>query len=109
MRMKTFQRFIALLKNLHGIHQQVNIQKERLICQIVKVRSGSLPQQKGGPVYVSAIFLYLLTYDAANVMDDDNLATALSAQIQGSILPIGTIRKPSVEQIILEKRWGVKD
>ena len=44
-----------------------------------------------GPGYVSAIFSYSLAFDAADVMDNDNLATALSAKIQISIVLIGTI------------------
>ena len=39
-----------------------------------------------GPVFVSAVVLYSLAYDAADVMDNDNLATALEAQIQISIV-----------------------
>ena len=34
------------------------------------------------PVDVSAVISYSLAYDATDVMDHDNLATALSAQIQ---------------------------
>ena len=44
---------------------------------------------------------YSLAYDAADVMNNDNLASALSAQIQMSILLIGTVRTPSVEPIVL--------
>ena len=36
-----------------------------------------------------------------------NLATALSAQIQISIVLIGMVRKPSLEPIILAKRWDI--
>ena len=32
-----------------------------------------------GPIYVSTVISYSLAYDATDVMDDDNLATALSA------------------------------
>ena len=56
------------------------------------------------PVYVSVVILYSLAYDAADVMDYDNLATALSAQIQSSIALIHMIRKPSVKPIVLAKR-----
>ena len=45
------------------------------------------------PVFVSAVVSYSLAYDAADVMDNDNLATALEAQIQISIALIGTVRK----------------
>ena len=34
-----------------------------------------------GPLYVSTVISYLLAYDAADDMDNDNLVTALSAQI----------------------------
>ena len=59
---------------------------------------------KSGQLYVSTVISYSLIYDAADVMDNDNLATALSAQIQISIVLISTVRKPSVEPIILAKR-----
>ena len=60
----------------------------------------------GGPVYVSTVITYSLAYDVADVMDNDNLATAMSAQIQISVALIGMVRKPSVEPIFLAKRWG---
>ena len=60
-----------------------------------------------GPVYVSAIVSYLLAYNVADVMDNDNLATALSAMIQISILLIIMVRKPSIEPIVLDMRWGI--
>ena len=60
-----------------------------------------------GPVYVSTVSLYSLAHDAIDVMDNDNLATALSAQIQISVALIGTITKPSMEPIILAKRWSI--
>ena len=56
-----------------------------------------------GPVYVNTVVSYSLAYDAADVMDNDNLATALSAQIQMSIVLRVTVRKP----IVLAKRWGM--
>ena len=40
-------------------------------------------------------------------MDDDNLATAFSAQFKVSIVLIDTVRKPLVEPIVLAKRWGI--
>ena len=46
-------------------------------------------------------------YDAADVMDNDNLATDLLAQIQISIALIGMVRKQSGESIILAKRWDI--
>ena len=57
-----------------------------------------------GSVFVSTVVSYSWAYDAVDVMDNDNLATALSAQIQISIVLIGTVRKPSVEPIVLAKR-----
>ena len=38
-------------------------------------------------------------------MDNDNLVTALSGQIQVSIGMIGTVRKPSIQPIVLARRW----
>ena len=40
-------------------------------------------------------------------MDNNNFATALSAQIQISIALIGTVKKPSAELWVLTKRWGI--
>ena len=60
-----------------------------------------------GPVFVSTVVSYLLAYNVDDAMDNDNVATALSAQIQISIGLIGTARKPSVEEIVLAKRWGI--
>ena len=57
------------------------------------------------PVYVSTIIMYSLAHDATDVMDNNNLATALIAQIQISITQVGRIRKLSIEPIILAKRW----
>ena len=54
-----------------------------------------------GPVYVSTVVSYSLAYNAADIMDNYILVTALSAQIQMSIVLIGMVRKPSVEPIIL--------
>ena len=47
-----------------------------------------------------------LVYDATDVMDNDNLATAL-AQIQISVVLIGMVRKLSAEPIVLAKIWGI--
>ena len=60
-----------------------------------------------GPVFVSAVVSYSLTYNAADVMDNDNLVSALEAQIQLSIALIGMIRKPSIDTIVLAKRWDI--
>ena len=60
-----------------------------------------------GPVFVSTIVSYSLACDAADVMDNDNLATALKSQIQISIALIGMVRKPSIESIVLAKQWGI--
>ena len=48
-----------------------------------------------------------MAYDAADITDNDNLATALSAQIQISTGLIGTVRNLSVEPLVLAKRWGI--
>ena len=56
-----------------------------------------------GPVYVGIVISYSLAYDA-DVMDNINFVTALSAQTQISIAVIGTVRKPSAELIVLAKR-----
>ena len=56
-----------------------------------------------GPVFVSAVVLHSLARDAANVIDNDNLATAHESQIQISIVLIGTVRKPSIDPIALAK------
>ena len=60
-----------------------------------------------GQAYVSTVISYSLAYDATDVMDNDNLGTALSAQIQISIVLIAILRKPSVEQIVSAKQWGI--
>ena len=59
------------------------------------------------PVHISTIISYSLAYDATDVMDNDDLAAALSAQIQISIVLIGMVRKHSVELIVLDERWGI--
>ena len=46
-----------------------------------------------GPVFISMGVLYSLAYDAIDVMNDDNIATVLSAQIQVILVLIGTVRK----------------
>ena len=74
---------------------------------IIEVRSLSLPQWQGTSIFINAIILHLLAYDAADVRDDDNLAIALSAQIQVSIGLIGIVRKLSVEPIVLDEQWGI--
>ena len=56
-----------------------------------------------GPVFVSAVVSYSLAYNAAVAMDNDNLATALEAQIQISMVLIGMVRKPSIDPIVLVK------
>ena len=49
-----------------------------------------------GLAFVDTVVFYPLAYDAINFMDDDNLVTALPAQIQISTSLIGTGRKLSV-------------
>ena len=60
-----------------------------------------------GPIYVSAVITYSQAYDATNVINDNNVATALSAQTQIIIALIGMFKKPSVQPIVLAKRWGI--
>ena len=59
------------------------------------------------PLYVSAVVSYSLAYDAADVINNYNLVTTFSAQIQISIVLISTVRKLSVEPIVLAKRLGM--
>ena len=40
-------------------------------------------------------------------MDNDNLVTALEAQIQISVALIGTVKKPSIDPIVLAKRFSI--
>ena len=56
-----------------------------------------------GPVFVSTV-VYSLAYDATDIMDNDNLATVQEAQIQISIALIDTVRKLSIDPIVLAKR-----
>ena len=60
-----------------------------------------------GPVFVSAVIMHSLAYDAADVRDDDNLATMLSAQIKVRIVLIGMVRKPSERPIVLANQWDI--
>ena len=60
-----------------------------------------------GPAFISTVVLYSLAYDATDVMDHDNLVTALEAQIHISIMLIRTVRKLSIDPIVLAKRWGI--
>ena len=53
-----------------------------------------------GPVFVSAVVSYSLAYDATDVVDNDNLVTALESQ---SALLIGAVRKPSIDPIVFVK------
>ena len=95
-RTKQFQRFMSLLKNLHGIHQEMNIKKET--CTLDHQGISFLATAVRGPACVSAVTFYSLAYDAVDVMDIDNLAT-LSAQIQINIMLRGRVSKPSVESM----------
>ena len=55
----------------------------------------------------NAVILYSHAYDAVDVKDNDNFVTALSAQIQINIVLKGTVRKLSIELIVLAKLWGI--
>ena len=83
MRMKTLLRFTSLLTSLHGINHQKNIQNMRLLCQIINVRSPSLPQWQVDQCLSMQLSCTQLDVD---VMDDDNIVIALSAQIQINIV-----------------------
>ena len=48
----------------------------------------------------STVFSYSMAYDATYVLDNNNLATALEAHIQISIVLIGKVRKPSIDPIV---------
>ena len=104
--MKTFQGFILLLKDLHGIYQQRNIQNKTCMLDHQGQISIAATVERG-PVYVSIVISYSLAYDADYILDNDNLATALSAQIQISIVLISMVRKPAVEPIVLAKTWSI--
>ena len=96
---------MRMSKNLHG---STNEYSERETHMLDHQGLISIPATAArGPVYVSAVISYSLAYNAADVMDNDNIATVLTAQIQVSIALIGTIRKPLVEPIVLAKRWGI--
>ena len=102
MRMKTFLRFISLLKNPHGIYQQKIFSTGD--SYVRSLRLSILPATAArDPVFMIAVILYSLAFNAA-VMDNDNLATALSAQIQFSIALIGTVRKLPVVPMVLAKQ-----
>ena len=68
----------------------------------------SIPATAGrGPVFVITVVSYSLAYDATDVMDNNNVVTALESQIQISAVLTGMVRKQSVEPIVLAKRWGI--
>ena len=60
-----------------------------------------------GPVFVNTVVSYSLAYDSVDVMDNDSLKNALESLIQISIMLISMVRNPSVEPIILARRWGI--
>ena len=59
------------------------------------------------PMFMSSVILHSLVYDAINVTDNDNFATALTAKIQISFALIGRVKKPSIWLIVLTKQWGI--
>ena len=72
------------------------------------MRSDLYPCHSGKEkILVSAVVSYSLAYNAADVMESDNLKTALESQIQISIVLIGMVRKPSVEPIVFAKRLDI--
>ena len=56
-----------------------------------------------GLVFISTVILYSLSHDAIGVMDDENFATGLTAQVQISIALMGTVRTLPIEPIELAK------
>ena len=50
--------------------------------------------------------MYSLAYEVLDVMDKENFATALTAQIKISVAVVKMVEKPSIEHIILAKQWG---
>ena len=59
------------------------------------------------PVFVSINVSYSLAHDAADVIDNDNLAAAIESQNQIIIRLIGAVRKASTDPIVLAKQWGI--
>ena len=107
MRMMISLRFTLLLKNHHGIHQLMNIQKN--VTQMLDHQGQiSIPVTAAwGPVFVSTVASYSLAYHATDVMDNDILATALESQIHISIALIGMVKKPLIDPIVLAKQWSI--
>ena len=60
-----------------------------------------------GLVLVSTVISYSWAYNADDVMGNNNLTTALSAQIQISVVLICMVRKLSMEPIFLAIRWDI--
>ena len=46
-----------------------------------------------GLLFISAIILYSLAYDAIDIMDDDNFVTLLASQVQVSVALIAMVKK----------------
>ena len=63
------------------------------------VRSSRSDQYPRGPVCICTVISHLPAYDAAYVMKNDNLVTALSVQIQVSLVLTNKVEKPSLEPI----------
>ena len=59
-----------------------------------------------GPEFVSAVVIYSLAYNNADVMNNDSLVTALKSQVQISIVLINTVREPLIDPIVLAMQWG---
>ena len=77
---------------------------EKANCMLDHLGQISIPvTAERGPLYISAVISYSLVQDAADVVDNDNLLTALLAQIQISIVLIGMVRKLAIETIVLAK------
>ena len=81
---------------------------ERETLMLVQRGQISIPATAArGPAFVSAVISYSMAYEATDAMDNDNLASSLEAQIQISIVLIGTVRTPSKDTIVLAKTWGI--
>ena len=56
-----------------------------------------------GSVYVIAVISYSLAFYATDVVDNDNVVTALSDQTQISIALIDTVKNPLIELMVSVK------
>ena len=84
---------IHLIAKEPSRNPSTNEWSERETCTLNHQGQISIPATVAkGPVFISAIISYSLAYNAADVIDNDNLAAALSAQIQINIALVGINR-----------------